>query len=124
MEVKDSRAIGGEKADPVYVEVNGFVAGFIPAHDRILVPAIAYLFPPPPGYWFSSPRLPLRSSQSVASSSQSFLLQIGGWGVVCSPYRLHRQILEIYPKKMIFDDEDGASYGLPYINDIRGWHYA
>ena len=37
MEVQDTRAVSGHKPDAPEVEINGTVAGFVPAFDRVLV---------------------------------------------------------------------------------------
>ena len=111
MELIDKRSIEGEKADPVYVEINGFVAGFTPAHNRVLIKRL----PPPPEGLIARPEIAMEQAERgivIATSTAEMTLPPIGSVAKFSKYT----------EEIHFDDEGGDSYVIPYINDIRGWH--
>ena len=111
MEVVDNRTTSGNKEEPQYVEINGFVTGFTPAHNRVLIKRL----PPPPEGLIARPEIAMEQAERgivIATSSAEMTLPPVGSIAKFSKYT----------EEIHFDDEGADSYVIPYINDIRGWH--
>ena len=111
MEVIDNRASTGNKAEPVPVEINGTVQGFIPAHNRVLIKRM----PPPPEGLIARPEIAMEQAERgtviAVSTAETSLPPVGSIAKFSK-----------YTEEIHFDDEGADSYVIPYINDIRGWH--
>lgn len=111
MEVLDNRAVSGNKEEPAYVEINGLVSGFIPAHNRVLIKRL----PPPPEGLIARPEIAMEQAERgtvIATSTAEMTMPPVGSIAKFSKYT----------EEIHFDDEGSDSYVIPYINDIRGWH--
>jgi len=112
----DKRSIEGEKQDPVYIEVNGLVAGFIPAYNRVLIKRL----PPPPEGLIARPEIAMEQAERgivIAIGRNDWMLESAM--AIGSIAKFSKYTEEIH-----FDDEGGDQYVIPYVNDIRGWHNA
>ena len=115
MEIADKRTATGGKVDELPVEVNGTVAGFIPAGDYVLVlrqqaqeqvglihRAEAYV--------------ELAERGRVIATSRKAALEIPLDAIV--------KFSKYGAEEIHFDDEGDGQYALVRTMDIRGWHYA
>lgn len=107
----DRRAVSGNKEEPAYVEVNGLVAGFIPAHNRVLIRRL----PPPPTGLIARPEIAMEQAE------RGIVIAVSTAEMELPPVRSIAKFSK-YTEEIHFDDEGADSYVIPYINDIRGWH--
>jgi co-chaperonin GroES (HSP10) len=115
MEVRDSRAILGEKPEGLAVEINGTVAGFIPAFDRVLIRRMAA----PPEMVGGIVRPEIMREQA----SRGTVIAVGESAHPMPPVGAIASFSKFAEEKH-FDDEGGDEYALVWNVDIRGWHNA
>lgn len=113
LEVQDSRAVSGNKADAPEIEVNGTVAGFVPAFDRVLIKRMA---PPPDG-------LIARPQILQEQAARGTVIAVGESAHPMPPVGAVASFSKFAEEKH-FDDEGADEYALVWNVDIRGWHNA
>ena len=111
--ILDKRTISGNKEDPEPIEINGTVAGFIPAFDRILIRRMA---PPPEG-------LIARPQVLQEQASRGTVIAVGESKYPAPPVGSIASFSKFAEEKH-FDDEGGDEYALVWNVDVRGWHNA
>jgi co-chaperonin GroES (HSP10) len=113
MEVQDTRAISGNKQDAPDVEINGTVAGFVPAFDRVLIKRL----PKPPE------ALIIRPEIAQEQAARGVIVAIGQSEHLLPPIGAIASFSKFAEEKH-FDDEGADEYALVWNVDIRGWHNA
>jgi len=113
MEVQDSRAVSGNKEDAPEIEVNGTVAGFVPAFDRVLIKRMA---PPPDGLIARPQILQEQAARGTVIAVGESTHPMPPVGAVAS--------FSKFAEEKHFDDEGADEYALVWNVDIRGWHNA
>ena len=99
--------------DPAPVEVNGIVAGFVPAFDRVLVKRL----PKPPDGLIIRPQI------AQEQASRGMVIAVGSSKNEMPPVGAIASFSKFAEEKH-FDDEGEDRYVLPWNVDIRGWHNA
>jgi co-chaperonin GroES (HSP10) len=115
MEVVDSRAATGGKVDPEPVEVCGNVSGFIPGQNRVLVKRL----PPSPEMTGGILRPQITNEQS----DRGYVIAAGPSDIQTPPIGSIAKFSK-YAEEIFFDDQNGDEYAIPWVQDIRGWHFA
>ena len=115
MEVQDSRALSGNKTDAPPVAINGPVAGFVPAFDRVLIKRL----PPPPEMQGGIVRPEIMREQA----SRGTVVAVGESSYPLPPVGAIASFSKFAEEKH-FDDEGADEYALVWNVDIRGWHNA
>ena len=115
MEVLDTRAISGNKEDAPDVEINGTVAGFIPAFDRVLIKRL----PKPP----ESVGGIIRPAIMQEQAARGYVIAVGESDNGMPPVGAVASFSKFAEEKH-FDDEGADEYALVWNVDIRGWHNA
>ena len=113
MEIQDTRAISGFKQDAPEVEINGAVAGFMPAFDRVLVKRLPK---PPEG-------LIIRPEIAQEQAARGVVISVGASSHPMPPVGAVASFSKFAEEKH-FDDEGADEYALVWNVDIRGWHNA
>lgn len=113
MEVIDTRAISGNKQDAPDVEINGTVAGFTPAFDRVLIKRLPK---PPEG-------LIVRPEIAQEQAARGVVVAVGESEHPLPPVGAIASFSKFAEEKH-FDDEGADEYALVWNVDIRGWHNA
>ena len=111
MEVQDTRAISGHKPEAPKVEINGPVAGFIPAFDRVLIKRL----PPPPA------GLIVRPEVAQEQSERGIVIAVGDSKYPMPPIGAIASFSKFCDEKH-FDGEGSDRYVIPWNVDVRGWH--
>jgi co-chaperonin GroES (HSP10) len=115
MEVQDTRAISGNKQDAPEVEINGSVAGFVPAFDRVLVKRL-----PKPAESINGIIRPEIMQEQAARGT---VIAVGESAHPLPPVGAVASFSKFAEEKH-FDDEGADEYALVWNVDIRGWHLA
>src|ERR1035437_4338001 len=111
--MRDKRAISGNKEDSPDVEINGTVAGFVPAFDRVLVKRL----PKPPEGLIARPEIAQeQAARGVVISVGESVHGMPPVGAVAS--------FSKFAEEKHFADEGADEYALVWNVDIRGWHNA
>ena len=113
MEVMDMRASSGNKLDAPQAEINGTLAGFVPAYDRVLIKRL----PPPPEGAVIKPQI------AQEQAERGIVIAVGESKIPLPPVGAIAKFSK-FAEETHFDDEGEDSYVLPWANDIRGWHNA
>lgn len=99
--------------DPAPVEVNGTVAGFVPAFDRVLVKRL----PKPPDGLIIRPQI------AQEQASRGMVIAVGSSKNEMPPVGAIASFSKFAEEKH-FDDEGEDEYALVWSVDVRGWHNA
>ena len=115
MEVQDTRAISGHKPEAPKVEINGPVAGFVPAFDRVLIKRL-----PKPSESINGI---IRPEIMQEQAARGFVVAVGESAYPQPPVGVVASFSKFAEEKH-FDDEGADEYALVWNVDIRGWHNA
>ena len=115
MEVQDTRAVSGHKPDAPEVAINGTVAGFVPAFDRVLVKRL-----PKPSESINGI---IRPEIMQEQAARGFVVAVGESAHPLPPVGAVASFSKFAEEKH-FDDEGADEYALVWNVDIRGWHLA